>query len=186
MKKLFGISLAAILAAVPMMAKAVDGEPVPGDPGEAGVAGYTLAVQDSTKDGKLATAGYVKGAYNATIKAINELSSATSDALDLKQDTISDISTIRSNATAGADAADAIGNMEQLEGGETLVAAINAAKATADSALTSADLSNYATSQAVKTAINSATTSGSFDVITTWGTDTEGKVTVNGTVSAAN
>ena len=194
MKKIFGISLVAVLAAVPMMANAADGEPVAGDPGQTVLnvtlatnpAGYALAVQDGEKDGKMATAGYVKGAYNATIKAINKLASDTSTALDTKQDTISDISTIRSNATAGAGAAVAVGDMDDLEveNVETLVEAINAVKSTADSALTSEDLTDYATKQDVTTAINSATASGTLDVITTWGTDDETTVTISGSVSA--
>ncbi len=78
MRKIFGISLIAVFAVMPMMANATA---VAGDPG-ATVAlanaekaennpGYALAQADSQKDGKVATAGYVKGAYNAAIKAIN-------------------------------------------------------------------------------------------------------------------
>lgn len=153
MKKLFGISLFAILAVVPLMASAADGDPVAGDPGQTATtavqaekpAGYSLAVQDSTKDGKMATAGYVKGAYNATIKAINRLAGDTANALNSKQDTISDIDDIRNDAAAGASAAENIGTMSALKGGETLVEAINAVKSTADAALTSAVLEDYIT-----------------------------------------
>ncbi|MBR3148312.1 MAG: hypothetical protein IKF41_03150 [Alphaproteobacteria bacterium] len=104
MKKLLGISLVAILTAAPMMAGAAVGDVVAGDPGStaSGAASATnppkYALATSTaNDGKVATAGYVKGAYNAAIKAVNKLQ-------DTKQDTISDLATIRSNASAGANA----------------------------------------------------------------------------------
>jgi len=104
MKKLLGISLVAILTAAPMMAGAAVGEVVAGDPGAtaSGAASatnppkYALA-KETANDGKVATAGYVKGAYNAAIKAVNKLQ-------ETKQDTISDLATIRSNASAGANA----------------------------------------------------------------------------------
>lgn len=102
MKKLLGISLVAVLAVSPMMARA---EAVAGDPGTTVTTGavsatnppkYALA-QSTGNDGKVATAGYVKGAYNAAIKAVNKLE-------DTKQNVISDLETIRSNASAGANA----------------------------------------------------------------------------------
>ena len=104
MKKLLGISLVAILTAAPMMAGAAVGDVVAGDPGStaSGAAAatnppkYALKTQ-ATTDGNVATAGYVKGAYNAAIKAVNKLQ-------DTKQDTISDLETIRTNASAGANA----------------------------------------------------------------------------------
>jgi len=104
MKKLLGISLIAVLTAAPMMAGAAVGDTVAGDPGStaSGAASatnppkYALATE-TANDGKVATAGYVKGAYNAAIKAVNKLQ-------DTKQDTISDLATIRSNASAGANA----------------------------------------------------------------------------------
>ena len=104
MKKLLGISLVAILTAAPMMAAAGVGDVVAGDPGStaSGAAAATnppkYALKTETaNDGKVATAGYVKGAYNAAIKAVNKLQ-------DTKQDTISDLETIRTNASAGANA----------------------------------------------------------------------------------
>ena len=79
MKKIFGISLAAILA--PMMAHAAA---VPGDPGAtaegtaahlAEITGpepkYQLKDAKPATDGNVANARYVKGAYNALIRAIN-------------------------------------------------------------------------------------------------------------------
>lgn len=107
MKKLLGISMIAVLAVSPMMAGAavVAGDPVsyttqPTGNDKSAVLGgsplYQLA-QSSGNDGKVATAGYVKGAYNAAIKAVNKVA-------DMKQDTISDLATIRSGASAGATA----------------------------------------------------------------------------------
>lgn len=97
----------AVLAVSPMMAGAavVAGDPVsyttqPTGNDKSAVLGgsplYQLA-QSSGNDGKVATAGYVKGAYNAAIKAVNKVA-------DMKQDTISDLATIRSGASAGATA----------------------------------------------------------------------------------
>ena len=81
MKKLLNISVFAILAILPMVANAtpVAGEPAHADPATAAAAvpGYALAEAEGN-DGNLATAGYVKGAYNAAIKAINKVA-ATAD-----------------------------------------------------------------------------------------------------------
>ena len=83
MKKIFGISLVAIFAISPMMAGA---EVVAGDPG-ATTSGaptasaspkYELKNAVPATDGNAATAGYVKGAYNAIIKGINK----TQDEID--------------------------------------------------------------------------------------------------------
>ena len=52
----------------------VAGEPAHADPATAASAapGYAL-VESESNDGNLATAGYVKGAYNAAIKAVNRV-----------------------------------------------------------------------------------------------------------------
>ncbi len=80
MKKLLGISLVAVLAATPLMAFAAAGD-IDKDPGatvseNAPVAAngpkYGLATSDAT-DANAASAGYVKGAYNAAIRAINSV-----------------------------------------------------------------------------------------------------------------
>ncbi len=94
MNKMLKISLIAVLAVVPLMARAADGDPVAGAPvalsateqtADAVTAGtapkYALAVQNSAKDGNVATAGYVKGAYNAAIKAINKVSEVAGGAI---------------------------------------------------------------------------------------------------------
>ena len=150
MKKILGISLIAMLAALPTMANAADGEPVAGDPGQTAqspieatyAAGYTLALQDAAKDSKMATAGYVKGAYNAAIKAINRVAAD-------KQDVITDLATIKSNAAAGAGAAEKIGTGDLATSATTLIGAINELKS---SALTSASLDSYVTSTSLENA----------------------------------
>ena len=76
MKKIFGISLVAILAISPMLAKgaAVAGEPVAGNadsPTATSAPKYALKGAE-TSDANAATAGYVKGAYNALVKGINK------------------------------------------------------------------------------------------------------------------
>lgn len=81
MKKSFRISLVALLAAVPMMAMAADpvypatAEPTSDSnaPVASGNPKYALAPANSLTDGNAASAGYVKGAYNAAIKAINKV-----------------------------------------------------------------------------------------------------------------
>ena|GEM_PF-2709544 len=99
MKKFLNISVIAALAILPMAANAAVGEIVPGAPTnitkvpveQAAVqtadnvtAGdgpkYALALEGQN-DGNVATAGYVKGAYNAAIRAINKVSETASGAL---------------------------------------------------------------------------------------------------------
>ena len=115
MKKLLGISLIAILAVSPMMASAADPAPTPvaGEPTHADPAtnasaapGYALKMSAST-DNNMASAGYVKGAYNAAIKAINKVASDTTTALGSKQDTITAGNGItKSGSTISADLTD--------------------------------------------------------------------------------
>lgn len=77
MKKLLGISLVAVLTAMPLMAGAATGDAVNAVPttdanGPTTVAPKYATVADIAADAtSLATAKYVKGAYNAAIKAIN-------------------------------------------------------------------------------------------------------------------
>ena len=92
MKKLINISVIATLAVLPMVASANTGDIVAGEPVAASAAvpaqsansvttsanpKYALAVEGA-KDGNLATVGYVKGAYNASMKAINSSRSGSS------------------------------------------------------------------------------------------------------------
>ena len=88
MKKLLGISLVALFAVSPMMANAATGDIINADPINIADADHGGAVQSansvttnvnpkwklatsSDSDVNAASAGYVKGAYNAAIKAVN-------------------------------------------------------------------------------------------------------------------
>ena len=94
MKKMLGISLFAILAVAPMMASAAvtDAEPTHAETASndnVAAAAPQYALQGAgAKDGYVATAGYVKGAYNAAIKAVNKVSADTTTALSGKQATL--------------------------------------------------------------------------------------------------
>lgn len=120
MKKLLNISVIAALAILPMAANAAVGDIVSGDPAAASSVNpaqadnavtasaspkYALA-KEGANDGNVATAGYVKGAYNAAMKAINKVSETASNALtadgtatltnktiDADDNTISDLET---------------------------------------------------------------------------------------------
>ena len=107
MKKLLGISLIAVLAVSPMMAKAVDAtatEPTAANPvADTNVAAkgpqYALQPEVAADSTSLATAKYVKGAYNAAIKAVNKVAadatSGITSAINNLDSTVSQ--------TAGAD-----------------------------------------------------------------------------------
>ena len=101
MKKLLSISVIAALAALPMAANATVGEIVSvSDPTSnaslqtpqannditaQSAPKYALATEGANDD-NLATAGYVKGAYNATMKAINKVSDELSDSENISYD----------------------------------------------------------------------------------------------------
>jgi hypothetical protein len=83
MNKMLKISLVAVLAVVPLLAQGatanVDKQPVVANPtSDNNVATYGpqyAIMAPSEKDSNVATAGYVKGAYNASIRAINKVAS---------------------------------------------------------------------------------------------------------------
>ena len=86
MKKLLNISVIAALAILPVAANADITTTDPGAtnanaPVAENAPKYSLATADDT-DANLATAGYVKGAYNATIKAINKVATTAANAAD--------------------------------------------------------------------------------------------------------
>ena len=99
MKKVLNISVIAALAILPMAANAAVGDIVDTEPTNiANVPEAQKAVQteqnvtagdgpkyalalEGANDGNVATAGYVKGAYNAAIRAINKVSETASGAL---------------------------------------------------------------------------------------------------------
>lgn len=170
MKKLLGISLVAVLTATPLMAHAVaDGQPVPGDPGQtvtdataaanataSNPPKYGLVPADSTKDGKVATAGYVKGAYNAAIKAVNA---------------------VAENAAAGAQAAATIstyGDIVTHDADEFLTSSdLNGVATTTGVAATvNAASATYTPAGTV--------TQGTIDTVTDWATQETGTISTTG------
>lgn len=152
MKKVFGISLIAILMATPMLANA---DPVAGSPyatvtGEENIAAAT-AINSApyglasyhVSDANLATAGFVKGAYNASMKAINKVAADAQTALDGKQTIINDLETIRNGAAAGATALQIAGTGLSKDGTTvSLSSETTASLGKADTAVQSADLAN--------------------------------------------
>ncbi len=120
MKKILNISVIAALAILPMAANADVGEIVPGAPTNiANVPVEQAAVQtaqnvtagdgpkyalalEGANDGNVATAGYVKGAYNAAIKAINKVSETASGALTADGQATLTNKTIDANGTGNS------------------------------------------------------------------------------------
>jgi hypothetical protein len=164
MKKILNISVIAALAVLPFAANAT---PVAGDPANiatnpptgqtaqnvtaSAAPKYQLAEANNAVDGVVATAGYVKGAYNAAIKAVNKLADTKQDALSSEQlSAISNVSgldtrvgtleTTVGNATSGlvkdvADNAAAIAG-KQATLTETQLSAVN-------SGITAAKVTQY-------------------------------------------
>ena len=153
MKKLIGVSLIAMLAVGPLAANAtpVAGEPAHADPATvaSAVPGYALAESESN-DGNLATAGYVKGAYNAAIKAINKVATTADSAVQsvtagstngtIKVDNGADITVYDDSTLAGRVTANEnkIGNTTLTTTAQTLTGAIEEVKGTAGFAGTAA------------------------------------------------
>lgn len=114
MKKLLNISVIAALAVLPFAANAEVGDVVSTvDPAHADSAtvtstnpGYALATE-TANDSNLATAGYVKGAYNATIKAVNKVATTAANAADKDLSNLSETGTgvittaVTNNAASG-------------------------------------------------------------------------------------
>ena len=81
MKKMFKTSLVAVLTVAPVMAMAaagnVDKQPIVANPtsdNNVAANGPQYAIMPAAQtDSNVATAGYVKGAYNASIRAINKV-----------------------------------------------------------------------------------------------------------------
>ena len=142
MKKLLSISVIAALAALPMAANATVGdvvassvEPAHADPATVATAapGYAL-VTEGANDGNLATAGYVKGAYNASMKAINKVATTAGNAADKN---LSNISTAGEDVIKGLAAAGAYDNTDSELTATTIQDAIDEVAGTAGSAVQS-------------------------------------------------
>ena len=149
MKKLLNISVIAALAVLPLAANAAvtDAEPA-AETGTAAVAtaapAYALAGAHTT-DGNLATAGYVKGAYNAAIKAINKLDATKQTALTPEQFTaISNVSGLSTRLDT------AEGDIDALE---SSVGALETAVGDENSGLTKAVADNASDINALETAV---------------------------------
>ena len=200
MKKLLALSVIAVLVASPMMACAdepvVPAEPadpvaVAGDPGvtvaDAPMAThsprYGLKNANPDVDGKLATAGYVKGAYNAAIKAVNKLDDIKQDKLNADElAAIANVATLDStinDATDGlvkkvVDLETASGTHATQDG---VVATIN--NATVSATNVSLDVSGTPTGTVSSNLSNGAfsgsvniPTSATVAIVTTWDDDT--------------
>ncbi|MBR0212221.1 MAG: hypothetical protein IJQ55_01315 [Alphaproteobacteria bacterium] len=225
MKKLLSISVIAALAALPMAANATVGEIVSvSDPTSnaslqtpqannditaQSAPKYALATEGANDD-NLATAGYVKGAYNATMKAINKVSDELSDSENISYDntdsglTATDVqaaideiagtagSAVQSvvegstNGTVSVDGTDiavhGLGTAAYTAASDYATAAQGAK---ADTALQAADLANYATHDGVENTIETATYTVSVPTLTAWGNDSSVGTAANVTVTAA-
>ena len=78
MKKLLGVSIVAMLAVMPMMAHAAGIAPTAATTSSDPYLGVNVATTDQ---GHIASTAYVKGAYNAAIGAVNDLSTKKQDNL---------------------------------------------------------------------------------------------------------
>ena len=88
--------------------------------------------------------------------------------------------------TKADNAATAIGTMANLNTTATdLVEAINEVKTTADSALTTSALTDYAKKTGVTQTITNSTISGTVPVVATWGSDTAGTVAITANITGA-
>ena len=160
MKRILSVSIVALLAVSPMIAKAGAVQPQPEYNPTAGegnattvVAPYaseTINTEDRTG---VASAAYVKGAYNAAIRAVNKVAS----------DAASAASTAGDAATSAA-AAVATANSAASDASAALTAA-NSAASDASAALTAANSAASDASDAL-TAANSAATSAAAAVAT--------------------
>ena len=152
-----------ILAAMPMMANAAD---VAGDPG---ATDSTAAIASSApkyalqsahdSDANIATAGYVKGAYNAAIKAVNYV-----------QTEIDSANAALSTANAALSAAQS----EMASDYATQSGVVATVKtATTSGTFTGAEVAGNFTSAAVAGEVT-GTASGTIPAMTTWGSSTVG------------
>ena len=149
MKKILNISVIAALAVLPLAAHATNGDIVAGNPTGRTAQGvdttiqtedavtasaspkYALAVEgeaNSTVDGNVATAGYVKGAYNAAIKAINKVSETATNAAN------QDLSNISATGKANVSAQGTVDLTKNDYGANTVGKALVDIKTTADNA----------------------------------------------------
>lgn len=121
MKKFLNISVIAALAILPLAANAAVPDSDPGaTTADAPVAQhapkYALAQSDGS-DNIVATASYVKGAYNAAIKAINTVATTADSA----------VKTVKVNGTALTPTTEGVVNVTVAEGAADGTVAVNGA-----------------------------------------------------------
>ena len=172
MKNILKISLVAVLAITPLMAFSapVAGEPTAGDtnsPTATNAPKYGL-MGAGTNDGNGASAGYVKGAYNALIKGINK--------------THDEVGTLNTNIGTYANAVSHI-----TDGKATQTGTVKTIKAATTSETINSSSVNIT---GVTTSSISATASGnvnlSMRILDNWGSDTLSSNPINTTTSFSN
>lgn len=131
---------------------------------------YELAQADSTVDGNVVTAGYVKGAYNAAIKGVNYVQSEIDAANSALTSANSALSALQSELTA--DYATQSG----------VVATVKSA--TTAGTFSSATVSGNFSSAAITGSV-SGTATGTIPAMTTWGSSAVGTATTSATISSA-
>ena len=191
MKKLLNISVIAALAILPMAANADITTTDPGAtnadaPVAANAPKYSLATADET-DANLATAGYVKGAYNAAIKAVNKVATTAANAAN------QDLSNLSATGKANVSAQgtyDANTNYTAGTVGAAIKSKADASTTLSGYGITDAytktevdtTLGDYATKAGVLATIDAAT----VPVMDTWGSTTATTVSVDAPANFVN
>ena len=204
MKKLLNISVIAALAILPFAANAAVS--IDKDPGATNANGpvatngpkYSLAATAGTDETNVATASYVKGAYNAAIKAINKVATTADSAVKGVQVNGADLTltngvanvTVAEGATNGTVAVNgtdvAVHGLGTAAYTSADAYATAAQGAKADTALQAADLADYATHDGVENTIETATITATVPTVTEWGTETTSTASVTVSRIVAN
>jgi len=218
MKKILNISVIAALAILPMAANAT---PVAGDPANiatnppsgqnaenvtaSAAPKYQLAEANEAVDGVVATAGYVKGAYNAAIKAINKVSETANGAVQsvtegstngtiLVDETPVAVHGLGSAAYTASTAYDAAGTAAGVQtaiegklddGASGYDIDAKTLKVGGQDVLTGASLTDYAKKTGVTNTISASSISGTVPTVTTWGTDATGTAAITASITGA-
>lgn len=131
---------------------------------------YELAQADSTVDGNVVTAGYVKGAYNAAIKGVNYVQSEIVAANSALTSANNELASVQSSLTAD-------------------YATQSGVVATVKSATTAGTFSSAAVSGTFNSAAITGSVSGSaigtIPAMTTWGSSAVGTATASANLSSA-
>ena len=205
MKKILGVSLVAVLAVLPVVSFAA---PVPGNPGPsltdadaAAVATaytgpkYPLKEADALRDSHVATAGYVKGAYNASIKAVNKVYDVANSAVSQITALGSSINDVDGRVNDNSDAIAVLNGDENTPGSvqkqiKDAIADVDTAGVVGrvDTLEDDVDvlIETTATQDGVTETINNSTATGTIMALSDWTNESaETEVTVNSTLSGA-